>query len=84
VRSNVGAALGNDMVVPLGDNMRGEFGGHCGGKRLKGAISVDDVWLDWWVRKREPEPRVAEEVRSWLFLLSGFLRGGWNDIFLRQ
>ena len=68
MRNNASMALGNDKIVPLGDNMRRELGDRCGGDRLKDVMNVSDigfdllhVWLDYWVRER-----VADEgVRIW-------------------
>jgi len=56
VRADVGVVLGDDEIVPLGDNVRGELGDRCGGNRLEDAINVDGVrldlphvWLNCWV-----------------------------------
>ena len=45
-RSNVGAVLGNDEIVPLGDNIRRELGDDCGGSRQQDVMNANDVRLD--------------------------------------
>ena len=46
VRSDVGVVLGNDEIVPLGDNIRGELGNRCRDNRLEDVMNTNDVRLD--------------------------------------
>lgn len=60
--------LGNDKIVPLGDDMRGELGDRCGCNRLKDVMDVNDVRLDLlhiWLNHRVRERVVDEGVHIW-------------------
>ena len=68
--STVSIVLRKDVIVPHGDDVRGEFGGGSGGNRLDDAVNVNDVgfdplhiWLDGWVGKC----LIDEGVRVWFY-----------------
>jgi len=65
---SVSTVLGNDRIVPPGDDVRGELGDRCGSSGLKDVMDVNDVRLDLphvWPNYRVREHMANEGVHMW-------------------
>jgi hypothetical protein len=62
--------LGNDVIVPYGNYVRGELGYRCGSNRLENAMNANDVrpeFLHVWLDCRMRKGMVDERVRIWFY-----------------